>query len=599
VPDEPEAIPSKKKTAAPPRFPRAAAVGLAAVALGAVWWFSTRRAARRDAEAARSAAASLVACVARAQGSHPTLHAAIAWGFPDATPLAECAAPAAELARRTRALEEVRLLRDPDAREHLVRALDTIARFDLAERASALASRDLEPLASAVGAAARAACGIATLEADANLRKCGLTPPTPDAPALPVSRVAFQTALGVPLEALEVEADVRSERLSVALVGRERYAEHLDAWLLQSRDGGQSFVTATTTGPSEDPAPLRAPRIVFGADGTPRYLLLSEQKPKAPLHGLILAVEAGGTALFAKRLLPEIAPPFELVHAGTPLFELGTAAGKPLLAVALGRSGQGPGKILYLSGDDEVRERAAPGPLLGGSGRGEPRVITGEHDEKTGAISLAAYGIPLPGKPWPTPVRLSVPGASIVAESVPERACGVPEEKYFPFAVRSDDRARLVALGDSQLVSLPLEVPKRSALSPSCDSCPPTLFLRSEAPVLLLPAGSSVAKIPIRTPLAFGDSAVAKTAVSGCAHGIYALAYVARRALVVQTAKTGAWRFSAPRVIAEPNDDGDPVDPRIVGQRERLVIVFRREPNDHKRLRVEVLGSDDAGASWH
>lgn len=246
--------------------------------------------------------------------------------------------------------------------------------------------------------------------------------------------------------------------------------------------------------------------------------------------------------------------------------------------------------------------RELPEGTLVGQRIGPPaRVFVAKSVE--GAVEVASYAVPNdPKTPWTEPIRsrLSTTATPSFA-TTGEITLGSGKEKWFPLLGRNPTtgHATLVLAGSETLFSVGFDPPKSAVLSLVTGGCPPSvLSSTAHALALHVPVARRVGDFPVQLPVSFSSTASWKTASAACTTERYAVAYLTKERVVVQSTDARSWAFGRARVLAQTDENGTPLAVKLVGTERRLLAILLRQSIVGDLLRAEVLASADGGATW-
>lgn len=539
-------------------------VGALLAAVLAAYWASSRQRARELAADVHRHAVRLDACAPDRD--------ALLLALPEDRPAAPCAAIAGELADATRRLLSARFIREREVASDLASVAEPLAKVAWNARARAL----LEPPLSVALTDVRKAHSLALVLAASE--GVEIAPSASPASAAPVAPREPRAALDVELPGPALEL-VWTASSVLAPGGRPLAVVTLAArtdrapavWLGRSLDRGKSW-QSTRLEPLAPSKQLPRPHVAILAGGELAIAVIADgalQRFRWP------ASSARAQAVGETRPLPADTKP---VTTGSALLSLS--------AFALTRS-DGSGAVWYEPFDDESLRPAPPGRLVAATAAPPPRLVLAR-SSKTGFVELAQVAVPELEEPWPqaTSSRVSyVPSLETLPSD--DRWCGLAGEQHFTWLARAEKNHVLVAASQSGIYPYRFTLRPESDLDVLCGACPPAALERSRGGLgVYVPVIRKLAPAPIPPPLAF-DATSAKTATAACAADRMAASYVAAERVLAQITRPNSWQFQRPIELATPDSTGSPVEPRVLGFDDRLLVLWRRSAIGTPRVRIE------------
>jgi hypothetical protein len=569
--------------------------GMLAAVLGVYWFVSSAR-ARELATDARASALRLARCVP--PGSAAEVRRTLALAYPGDRPLAGCAEASASLVEVSRKLTNAALLRESQAAAELAAVAARLSKLGWATSARALHDGELiAELRTDVDQARELACRIASAHALGAEPSCSAADP-PLEPPTPL--LVFELELPGRLDTVSWTANSAfgpakepgAKPLELAVVSlAAQDAEHraLHGWVMRSLDAGRSWQTSSTE-PAATQATATAARPADVALLSGGALLVAHFAARS---------ERAWTVRVARwpvdRAQLETPEAFELPEPWGPI-----ATGSPVLPLATGR-----GFVLALGADNPARAAVwyppsdsdkKPKPSLRGAPQGRVLAATSAPPSRlliarkspTGFVELVAQAIPAPSEGWPEPHGSLVSYVSDLSlPAAPERWCGLPNEQYFTTVGDSPGGSVLVAVGPDQVFPFRFTPRKDASVGVLCGACPPAGIERSADGLrVLLPVRRQLSPASVATPIAF-DQSSARSAAAACTGEQLVVAYLAGDRVLSQSTREGKWQFERPQVLAAPDARGKPVDLRMLGFDDRVVVMWRRASARGRGLRIE------------
>jgi hypothetical protein len=563
--------------------------GMLAAVLG-VYWLVSRARALELATAARTDALRLALCVP--SGNAAEMRDTLALAYPDDRPLAGCAQTALSLASSAAKLPNAALLRDSVAASELSAVGLRLSKFGWDSPARAL--HDGSPLAELsadVAAARELACRIASAEAGQPEPGCSAAQLATEPGA---TRLVLDAELGGARDAVSWTANaafapVKEPASKAVEVGVVAIAaqEGARTWIARSLDGGRTWQTSSIEPAAAASAP-RPPEVALLAGGS---LLVAHFAPRSER-----AWSARIARWSADQARPEPSRAFELPERWSPI-----ATGSPLLpladggdfALALAASDPARATVWYPPSEGDKTPKstlvdAPAGRVLAATSAPPSRLLLARKSP-TGFVELVAQAVPAPKQPWPEPrTALASWVSDLSLPAGPERWCGLPGEQYFTTVGESPEGSVLVAVGPEQIYPFRFTPRTGGSVGVVCGACPPAGIERSPDGVrVLLPVRRQLSPATVATPIAF-DQSSALSAAAACTGEQLVVAYLAGDRVLAQSTRSGEWQFERPTVVAVPDAHGKPVDLRVLGFDDRVVVLWRRADARSRRLRIEM-----------
>ena len=257
--------------------------------------------------------------------------------------------------------------------------------------------------------------------------------------------------------------------------------------------------------------------------------------------------------------------------------------------VAVGRDSEGRGVLLY-GGTTQLRREAPAGELVAAFQEGGPRLLL-KRKAGTGFVELVLASVPGEDGPWGAESSAEVSYVSELAmPSGPERSCGLPDERYASLVGVGTKDAALIAVGPKAIHAYRFHATPGARYSVVCGSCPPmVLESRNDGLGLFVPVRRNLSPARIAVPPTFEPGRSDRSAVGACTMSRTAVIYEAGGKLLVQEREAGSWRFGAPRVVAETDARGAPIEPALLGVGDALVAVWRRKIEGRLLLEAATL----------